>query len=89
MATIRSNYPVFGGIIIAIALFPLIGVILACCLARQMSKQRYEQVDWGTRENNSFSIFLLLAVVLKRKFLEFYFINVVCVCVSMSFINPV
>ena len=37
--------PVFGGIIIAIALFPLIGVILACCLARQMSKQRYEQVD--------------------------------------------
>ena len=42
---IKNNYPVFGGIIIAIALFPLIGVILACCLGRQMSKQRYEQVD--------------------------------------------
>lgn len=45
ISAIKSNYPVFGGIIIAIALFPLIGVLLACCLARQMSKQRYEQVD--------------------------------------------
>jgi small-conductance mechanosensitive channel len=45
ISAIKSNYPVFGGIIIAIALFPLIGAILACCLARQMSKQRYEQVD--------------------------------------------
>ncbi|CAF1088891.1 unnamed protein product [Rotaria sp. Silwood1] len=45
ISAIKNNYPVFGGIIIAIALFPLIGVILACCLARQMSKQRYEQVD--------------------------------------------
>jgi len=45
ISAIKSNYPVFGGIIIAIALFPLIGVILACCLARQMRKQRYEQVD--------------------------------------------
>lgn len=42
---IKNNYPIFGGIIIAIALFPLIGAILACCLGRQMSKQRYEQVD--------------------------------------------
>ncbi|CAF3180202.1 unnamed protein product [Rotaria socialis] len=42
---IKNNYPVFGAIIIAIALFPLIGAILACCLGRQMSKQRYEQVD--------------------------------------------
>ncbi|CAF2722168.1 unnamed protein product [Rotaria sp. Silwood2] len=45
ISAIKNNYPIFGGIIIVIALFPLIGVILACCLARQMSKQRYEQVD--------------------------------------------
>ncbi|CAF0766340.1 unnamed protein product [Adineta ricciae] len=44
IAAIKSNYPIFGGIIIAIALFPLVGVILACCLANQMRKQRYEQV---------------------------------------------
>ncbi|UJR26667.1 hypothetical protein I4U23_007984 [Adineta vaga] len=44
IGVIKNNYPIFGGIIIVIALFPLIGVILACCLARQMRKQRYEQV---------------------------------------------
>ncbi|CAF1073776.1 unnamed protein product [Adineta steineri] len=42
---IKSNYLVFGGIIMTIALFPLTGIILACCLAHQLSKHRYERVD--------------------------------------------
>ena len=45
LSMIKSNFPVFAGIIIAIAMFPFIGAILSCCLARQMRKQRYEQVD--------------------------------------------
>jgi len=45
ISAIKSHYPAFGGIIIGTALFPLIGIILACCLARQMRKHRYEQID--------------------------------------------
>jgi tetraspanin-7 len=44
ISAIKNNYPIFGGIILVVALFPLLGVILACCLARQMNKHRYEQV---------------------------------------------
>ncbi|CAF1484392.1 unnamed protein product [Adineta ricciae] len=45
ISTIKSNYPIFGGIILTIALFPLAAVILSCCLAHQLSKHRYERVD--------------------------------------------
>ncbi|UJR22420.1 hypothetical protein I4U23_025480 [Adineta vaga] len=45
LSAIKSNYPIFGGIILAIALFPLMGIILSCCLAHQLSKHRYEPVD--------------------------------------------
>lgn len=45
LSAIQSNYPIFGGIIMGVALFPLIGIILACCLARHMNKHRYEPVD--------------------------------------------
>lgn len=41
---IQKNYPVFGGIILAMALFPLAAVILSCCLAHHMGKHRYEKV---------------------------------------------
>ncbi len=45
IAAIKNNYPIVGGIILVIALFPLIGIILVCCLAGQMKKHRYERVD--------------------------------------------
>jgi len=45
ISAIKKHYPILGGIILVIALFPLIGIILACCLAHQMGKHRYEQVD--------------------------------------------
>jgi len=45
ISAIKNNYPIFGGIILVAALFPLIGIFLACCLARQMRKHRYERVD--------------------------------------------
>ena len=34
---IKNNYPILGGIIIGLALFPLIDIILSCCLARQVN----------------------------------------------------
>jgi len=45
LSAIKSNYPIFGGVIMAIALFPLMGIVLSCCLAHQLGKHRYEPVD--------------------------------------------
>jgi len=41
---IQKNYPIFGSIILGMALFPLVAIVLSCCLAHQMGKHRYEQV---------------------------------------------
>lgn len=45
LSSIKSNYPIFGGIIIVIALIPLLGAILACGLVGQLGKHRYEPVN--------------------------------------------
>jgi hypothetical protein len=45
IAAIQSHYPILGGVLLVIALIPLISAMLACGLIRQLGKHRYEQVD--------------------------------------------
>ena len=41
---INSNIGLVAGIAIGVAFYPLVGVFLACCLASNINKVKYEQV---------------------------------------------
>ncbi|CAK9826595.1 TSPAN7 [Anthophora retusa] len=41
---INSNISLVAGIAVGVAFFPLVGVFLACCLASNITKVKYEQV---------------------------------------------
>jgi tetraspanin-7 len=41
----NSNFNLIGGVAIGFAFLQLLGAILTCCLARNINKARYEQVD--------------------------------------------
>lgn len=40
----RKNLSAIGGVALGIAFFQLLGVILSCCLAKHINKNKYEQV---------------------------------------------
>lgn len=42
---ITKNMKVIGGVAVALTLFPLAGSILACCLAANLTKAKYEQMS--------------------------------------------
>jgi len=41
----KSNFTMIGGIAVGFAFLQLLGAMLTCCLARNINKARYEQVD--------------------------------------------
>ena len=42
---LKTHSPIVGGLLLTVALVPLLGSILACALIRHMGKHRYEPVD--------------------------------------------
>jgi tetraspanin-7 len=44
MDFINSNIGLVAGTAIGVAFFPLIGILLTCCLASNINKTEYEQV---------------------------------------------
>lgn len=43
---LNGNIGSVGGSALGVAFFPLVGVILACCLAKNINKAKYEQMAW-------------------------------------------
>lgn len=41
---LKGNIGLVGGSAVGVAFFPLVGVILACCLAKNINKAKYEQM---------------------------------------------
>jgi tetraspanin-7 len=41
---LNGNIGLVGGSAVGVAFFPLVGVILACCLAKNINKAKYEQM---------------------------------------------
>jgi tetraspanin-7 len=41
---LNGNIGLVGGSALGVAFFPLVGVILACCLAKNINKAKYEQM---------------------------------------------
>jgi tetraspanin-7 len=41
---LNGNIGLVGGSAVGVAFFPLIGEILACCLAKNINKAKYEQM---------------------------------------------
>jgi tetraspanin-7 len=41
---LKGNIGLVGGSAVGVAFFPLVGEILACCLAKNINKAKYEQM---------------------------------------------
>jgi tetraspanin-7 len=41
---LNSNIGIIAGIAVATAFFPLIGMVFACCLAKNINRAKYEQM---------------------------------------------
>jgi tetraspanin-7 len=41
---LNGNIGLVGGSAVGVAFFPLVGMILACCLAKNINKAKYEQM---------------------------------------------
>lgn len=42
---INDNLAMIGGCALGVTLFPIVGIVLSCCLAANVSKAKYEQMN--------------------------------------------